>query len=309
MIMNMMKMKMMNMSKIIVIVGPTASGKTKLSISLAHKYNAVIINADSTQIYKEPLIATAKIKENEKEGIPHYMLDLVSLNEDYTLFDYQRDARKLLDQFISENKNVIIVGGSGLYIKALLYDYELKESEKSSIDLSSYSNQELKEMVNKIDPSNDIHINNRHRLERFINRYNESGTILKNTLNINKRKYDFILIGLKTDRETMYKKANDRVDVMFKEGLLEEAYNLYKKNYKNFTNIIGYRELNDYFNKKITLEEATEKIKQNTRHYLKRQFTWFNNQMKDTIWFETDYDNFDNTINKVIEYIKKIEES
>ena len=117
------------MSKIIVIVGPTATYKTKISIELAKLLDAVIINADSTQVYKEPLIATAKIRENEKEGIPHYLFDIVSLSEDYTLFDYQKDARRLLDKFIKENKNVIIVGGSGLYIKALLYNYELKDDE------------------------------------------------------------------------------------------------------------------------------------------------------------------------------------
>ena len=113
------------MSKIIAIVGPTATGKTKLSVRLAHYLNAVIINADSTAIYKEPIIATAKVTEEEKENVPHYMLDLVSLNNDYTLFDYQKDGRKLLDKFIKENKNIIIVGGSGLYIKALLYNYNL----------------------------------------------------------------------------------------------------------------------------------------------------------------------------------------
>ncbi len=296
------------MSKIIVIVGPTATGKTKLSIELAHKYNAVIINADSTQIYKEPLIATAKIKEEEKEGIPHYMLDLVSLNDDYTLFDYQRDGRKLLDKFISENKNVIIVGGSGLYIKALLYDYDLKENKKSSIDLSSHTNEELKTLADSIDSQNDIHINNRHRLERFINRYYENGSVLKKNDGINKRVYDFILIGLKTDRETLYNKVDARVEVMFNDGLLEEAKSLYEKHYKNFTNIIGYRELNDYFQNKISLVEAKGKIKQNTRHYAKRQFTWFNNQMKDIVWFNVDYDNFENTIYAVNNYLKKIEE-
>ena len=296
------------MSKIIVIVGPTATGKTKLSIELAHKYNTVIINADSTQVYKEPIIATAKIRKEEKEGIPHYMLDLVSLNDDYTLFDYQRDGRKLLDKFISENKNIIIVGGSGLYIKALLYDYDLKENKKSSIDLNSYSNEELKKLADSIDPENDIHINNRHRLERFINRYHENGSVLKKNEGINKRVYDFILIGLKTDRETLYNKADARVEVMFNEGLLDEAKYLYEKKYKNFTNIIGYRELNDYFENRISLEEAKEKIKQNTRHYAKRQFTWFNNQMKDIVWFNVDYDNFNNTINEVNNYLKKIEE-
>ena len=132
------------MSKIICLVGPTATGKTKVSIELAKYYNAVIMNADSTAVYSEPLIATAKITEDEKENIEHYMLDLVSLNDEYTLYDYQKDGRKILDKLINENKNVIIVGGSGLYIKALLYDYNLNEVEKINLDLSKYSNMEIK---------------------------------------------------------------------------------------------------------------------------------------------------------------------
>ena len=290
-------------SKIIVIVGPTGTGKTKLSIELAHYYDAEIINADSTCIYTEPLIATAKIKENEKEGITHHMIDLISLNEDYTLFDYQKDGRNILNKLISENKNVIIVGGSGLYIKALLYNYKLNETNKSNIDLSNYSDVELKEIANKIDINNDIHVNNRQRLLRFINRYYENGKLINKSDDINKRIYDFILIGLKTDRETLYKMTDNRVDKMFNEGLLDEARSLYEKNYKNYTNIIGYRELNEYFNNNISLERAKELIKQNTRHYAKRQFTWFNNQMKDIEWFDVDYNNFNNTINKIKNYI------
>ena len=290
-------------SKIIVIVGPTGTGKTKLSIELAHYYDAEIINADSTCIYTEPLIATAKIKENEKEGITHHMIDLISLNEDYTLFDYQKDGRNILNKLISENKNVIIVGGSGLYIKALLYNYKLNETNKSNIDLSNYSNEELKEIANKIDINNDIHVNNRQRLLRFINRYYENGKLINKSDDINKRIYDFILIGLKTDRETLYKMTDNRVDKMFNEGLLDEARSLYEKNFKNYTNIIGYRELNEYFNNNISLERAKELIKQNTRHYAKRQFTWFNNQMKDIEWFDVDYNNFNNTINKIKNYI------
>ncbi len=292
-------------NKIIVIVGPTCTGKTKLSIELAHLYNAEIINADSTCIYKEPIIATAKIKEDEKEGIIHHMMDKVSLGDDYTLFDYQKDGRNILNKLISDNKNVIIVGGSGLYIKALLYDYKLNEKNNSNIDLSNYKNEELKEMANKIDTNNDIHVNNRQRLIRFINRYYENGKVLNKTEDINKRVYDFILIGLKTDRETIYKMTDSRVDKMFEEGLLEEAKSLYNKNYKNYTNIIGYRELNEYFNNNISLGRAKELIKQNTRHYLKRQLTWFNNQMKDIKWFNVDYNNFNNTINEVIKYLKK----
>lgn len=291
------------MSKIITIVGPTATGKTKLSVSLAHYLDAVIINADSTAIYKEPLIATAKVTEEEKENVPHYMLDLVSLNDDYTLFDYQKEGRELLDKFIKENKNIIIVGGSGLYIKALLYNYNLEETVKSDIDLSNYTNEELKTIANEIDKDNDIHVNNRQRLERFIKRFKETGKVQNKTEDINKRIYDFTLIGLRCDRVTLYDKANKRVDKMFESGLLEEAEKLYNMNLKNFSNIIGYKELELYFKGNITLDEAKELIKQNTRKYAKRQFTWFNNQMKDITWFDVDYDNFDNTINEVKDYI------
>ncbi len=294
------------MSKIILLVGPTGTGKTALSISLAKKYDAVIINADSTQVYTEPLIATAKIKEDEKENIKHYLFDIVSLNDDYTLYDYQKQGRKLLDELIKENKNIIIVGGSGLYVKALLYNYILEEKKNINIDLSKYTNKELKEKVLEIDPINDIHENNRQRLESFLKTYYETGKIIKKTDEINKKLYKFISIGLTTDRETLYKMLDNRVDKMFEEGMLEEAKRLYDMNLKNYTNIIGYRELNDYFNGNISLEEAKELIKRNTRRYAKRQYTWFNNQMKDIKWFNTDYSNFTNTINEVNKYLDEL---
>ena len=294
-----------SMNKIIVIAGITGTGKTRLSLDLAKKYNAVIINADSTQVYKEPLIATAKIREDEKEGIEHYLFDVTSLNDEYTLYDYQRDGRKLLDKFIKENKNVIIVGGSGLYIKALLYDYNLEETEIKRVDYSKYSNQELKNMADKIDPNNDIHVNNRQRLERYITYYDETGKTISKTDNINKRLYDFTIIGLRADRKVLYNMLDKRVDKMFESGLLEEAETLYNKNYKKYTSIIGYRELSMYFKNEISLSEAKELMKKNTRHYAKRQYTWFNNQMKDIVWFDTDYDNFDNTVKEVIEFLDK----
>ena len=291
------------MSKIILIVGPTGTGKTTLSINLAKKYDAVILNADSTQVYTEPLIATAKIKENEKENIEHYLFDTVSLNEDYTLYDYQKDGRRLLDKFISENKNVIIVGGSGLYVKALLYNYILENKKEIDIDFSKYSNEELMDKVLSLDPESDIHINNRQRLEGFLKHYYETGKVIKKTDEINNKLYNFISIGLKSDRETLYKMLDKRVDSMFNEGLLDEAERLYKMNLKNYTNIIGYRELNEYFNGNITLEEAKDLIKRNTRRYAKRQFTWFNNQMKDIKWFNVNYDNFYDTIKEIENYL------
>lgn len=296
------------MSKIILIVGPTGTGKTTLSIKLAKKYDAVILNADSTQVYTEPLIATAKIKEHEKENTEHYLFDVVSLNDDYTLYDYQKDGRRLLDRFICENKNVIIVGGSGLYVKALLYNYVLEDKKEISIDFSEYSNEELKNKVLALDPESDIHVNNRQRLESFLKHYYETGKVIKKTDEINNKLYNFISIGLKSDRETLYKMLDKRVDSMFNEGLLDEAERLYKMNLKNYTNIIGYRELNEYFNGNITLEEAKDLIKRNTRRYAKRQFTWFNNQMKDIKWFDVNYDNFYDTIKEVENYLGGLNE-
>lgn len=296
------------MSKIILIVGPTGTGKTTLSINLAKKYDAVILNADSTQVYTEPLIATAKIKEHEKENIEHYLFDVVSLNDDYTLYDYQKDGRRLLDRFISENKNVIIVGGSGLYVKALLYNYVLEDKKEINIDFSEYSNEELKNKVLALDPESDIHVNNRQRLESFLKHYYETGKVIKKTEEINNKLYNFISIGLKSDRETLYKMLDKRVDSMFNEGLLDEAERLYKMNLKNYTNIIGYKELNEYFNGNISLDEAKELIKRNTRRYAKRQFTWFNNQMKDIKWFNVNYDNFYDTIKEVENYLGGLNE-
>lgn len=296
------------MSKIILIVGPTGTGKTTLSIKLAKKYDAVILNADSTQVYTEPLIATAKIKEHEKENLEHYLFDVVSLNDDYTLYDYQKDGRRLLDRFISENKNVIIVGGSGLYVKALLYNYVLEDKKEIDIDFNEYSNEELKNKVLALDPESDIHVNNRQRLEGFLKHYYETGKVIKKTDEINNKLYNFISIGLKSDRETLYKMLDKRVDSMFNEGLLDEAERLYKMNLKNYTNIIGYRELNEYFNGNISLDEAKELIKRNTRRYAKRQFTWFNNQMKDIKWFDVNYDNFYDTIKEVENYLGGLNE-
>lgn len=292
---------MINMSKIIVIVGPTGVGKTAASIHLAHKYNAEIINADSTGVYKEPLIATAKVTEDEKDGIVHHMLDLVSLDEEFTLYDYQVKGRKILNDLINQNKNVIIVGGSGLYVKALLYDYKLDKTDNVRIDYSEYTNQELKDMADKIDKDNNIHVNNRQRLERYITYYKQTGKTIKKTNDINKKLYDFDIIGLKSDRETLYKRMNDRVDIMLKNGLLEEAKSL--KDKKNFNNIIGYKELKQYFDGNLSFNEAIDLIKQNTRRYAKRQFTWFNNQMKDIKWFDVNYDNFNETLNEIDTYL------
>ena len=288
--------------KIIVITGPTASGKTKISVEVAKYLNAQIINADSRYLYKEANIATAKVSGEEMDGVIHNMIDTISLNEDYSIFNYQRDARSVLDRLIKENKNAIIVGGSGLYIKALLYDYKLEENHKVNIDFSKYSNDELKVWANKINSNNDIHVNNRQRLERYISKYIENGNKELENNDVFNKKYDFITFYLNVEREALYKRINDRVEDMFKNGLLEEAVSL--KKYKHFKDIIGYKELIPYFNNLITLDEAKEEIKKDSRHYAKRQITWFTHQMNDKIIIDVDYNNINKSIKEIINYIK-----
>lgn len=281
---------------ILAIVGPTGVGKTKLSIELAKKYHAIIINCDAIQVYKELNIGSAKVTKEEMQGIPHELIDFKEISDFYTVYDYQKDARKLLNKH--EDKNIIFVGGTGLYLKAALYDYRFSENEDNLNNYDEVSTEELYKLALEKDPFMPIHKNNRQRLIRFLNR--------KNTSNVKPIPlYNFKLIGLTTDRDTLYRKINNRVDEMFKLGLLEEAKNLYDRNInsKVLKTAIGYKELYRYFNNEITLEEAKELIKKNSRHYAKRQYTWFNNQM-DVKWFNTDYDNFLNTINEVINYIE-----
>ncbi len=289
---------------ILVIVGPTGIGKTKLSIELAKELNAEVINADSVQIYKEVNIASAKIKKEEMENIKHHMLSTKSLKEKSTIYDFQKEGRKILDELLEKGKNIIIVGGSGLYLKALLYDYELEEEQEANNCYSELSNEELKNKVDIIYPKNNIHVNNRKRLVRFLNYYEKTGKIINSKTNKNEKKYNFKFVGLTTDRETLKRQVNNRVDEMIKEGLIEEVENLYKNNYPKLDQIIGCKELIPYFEKKISLDEAIEKIKSNTRKYLKRQYTWYNNQMKDIKWFNVDIENFDDTIKEVILYIE-----
>ena len=246
---------------ILVIVGPTGIGKTKLSIELAKELNAEVINADSVQIYKEVNIASAKIKKEEMENIKHHMLSTKSLKEKSTIYDFQKEGRKILDELLEKGKNIIIVGGSGLYLKALLYDYELEEEQEANNCYSELSNEELKNKVDIIYPKNNIHVNNRKRLVRFLNYYEKTGKIINSKTNKNEKKYNFKFVGLTTDRETLKRQVNNRVDEMIKEGLIEEVENLYKNNYPKLDQIIGCKELIPYFEKKISLAEAIEKIK------------------------------------------------
>ncbi len=280
---------------IICVVGPTGVGKTKLSVALAKKYNGIVINCDSMQVFKRLNIGTAKVTEEEKEGIPHYLFDIKEPTEEYTVYDYQKDLRKLIDEH--KDKNIIIVGGTGLYLKAGLYDYRFSE-EKTKIDYSHLSDDEVYELVLKKDPNTKIHKNNRVRLERFLNK--ENTEIVEP-----KKLYDHIIIGLTTSREKLYERINNRVDEMVANGLLEEVKKLYDENIKTkpLTGGIGYKELYAYFDGRSSLEEAIYKIKQNSRHYAKRQYTFFNNQL-DVKWFEVNFNDFNKTIKEVEDYIE-----
>ncbi len=286
--------------RIIVIIGPTGVGKTKLSIELAKKLSAYIINGDSMQVYKGLDIGTAKIKENEKCGIKHFLFDIVNVEDNFNIYEYQKLGRELLDKFQKENRNVIIVGGSGLYIKSLLYDYKFQEEENLN-DYNDLTNEEILEKIKKVHDTN-IHVNNRKRLIRELNKIENNNNIKSD---IFKKMYDFEVIGLTTDRNLLYKIVDNRVDEMIKDGLIEEVQKLYTKNIrsKSIMTGIGYKELYDYFDKKVSLLEAINNIKKNTRHFIKRQYTFFNRQM-DVNWIKVNYTNFDETINNALQLLK-----
>lgn len=285
---------------IVAVVGPTGVGKTKMSIALAKKYNAEIISCDSMQIYRKMDIGTAKVTKEEMNGVPHHMIDIKDVTEEYSVFDYQKDARNVLDRLLSQNKNVVIVGGTGLYLKALLYNYEFKESSGRK-DFSSYTNEELYDMVKSIDKDTKIHINNRQRLESFLNNHETNDKVISD-----KMLYDATVIGLTRPRNELYDTINKRVDEMVENGLIDEARYFYDNNIntKAINTAIAYKELYLYFDGKLSKEEACDLIKQKSRNYAKRQYTFFNHQL-DVNWFDINVKNFDETINNVINYIEK----
>ena len=292
------------MNKVIVITGPTGVGKTKLSIMLAKKYNGEIINADSMQIYKGLDIGTSKITKEETEGIIHHLIDIKNVEEEYSIFDYQKDCRLCIEDILKINKTPILVGGTGLYIKSALYDYKLLEN-KINNTYDDISTEELYNKLIKLDNKclNKIDKNNRRRIINAINYYLSTNTSITDNKTDNIL-YNTLFIGLTTDRNNLYNIINTRVDKMIKNGLINEVKTFYDKNIrtKPLTGGIGYKELYDYFDNKISLSDAIDKIKQNSRHYAKRQYTFMNNKLPIN-WYNTDYNNFNNTYNEICNYI------
>ena len=294
------KNKKSNNNKIIVITGPTATGKTKLSVELAKLLDGEIINADSTQVYKEMNIGTAKVTESEKENIPHHLFDIKKVTDNYTIYDYQKDCRKKINEIMKRGKTPILVGGTGLYIKAALYNYEFKDEEYYS-EYNDLTNEEILEKIKEVE-NTDIHVNNRKRLVRELNKINNNSL---STGKANEKLYDFITIGLTTDRDNLYNRINKRVDSMLKDGLIGEAKYFYdmKLNTKAINTPICYKELFMYFNNEISLDDALDLIRKRSRNYAKRQYTFFKHQM-DVKWFDVNYDDFNKTIKEVYNYIE-----
>ena len=278
------------MNRAIVIAGPTGVGKTKISIDLASELNADIISSDSAQVYKGLNIGTAKITSEEMQGIKHHLIDIVEPISKYSVGNFEKDVNKILNQ--NPEKNFMLVGGTGLYINSVTNGLSvLPEADKKTREyLASLDNQTLLELALKYDEeaTKEIHPNNRVRLERVVEVFmltNKKFSELSKK-NIKNNNFNFLKIALERNREELYDRINKRVDIMFEEGLVEEVENLYKiygeKLYN--LNIIGYNELIDYFNGLSSLEEASYKIKLNSRHYAKRQFTWFKAD-KEYVWF------------------------
>ena len=290
------------MQDIIVIVGPTGVGKTKLSIELAKKIDAEIINGDSVAIYKDLDIGSAKPTVEERENIPHHLINVRTVEEEYSVFDYQKDVRKLIDDITSRNKRVIIVGGTGLYIKAALYDYDFDEGTTYN-EYSDLSNEQILNKLKEYTEDIDIHINNRKRLIRLLNKYENNETI---THNKDKLLYPTKVIGLTTDRDYLYERINNRVDKMITNGLLDEIKSLkpYYLSSRVLNTGIGYKEFYSHLYENKSLEDTINEMKQDSRRYAKRQYTFFKHQF-DTKWFEVDFNNFNNTIEEVYNYIQK----
>lgn len=263
------------MKKVIVIVGPTGSGKTELSVKLAKHYNTEIISGDSVQVYKELNIGSGKIKEEEKENIKHHLIDILSVTDDYSVYDFQKNGRELIDSITSKQEIPIICGGTGLYIKALLFDYKFN-TEKRTNEFDSLSNEELLNKLIELKDKELPDLNNRKKLLRHLEIYSSGDVEISKDVPL----YDALIIGLTMDRTILYERINSRVDNMVKEGLIDEVKGLYDRGIKSKALMsIGYKELYQYFDGTISLDEAIENIKKNSRHFAKRQYTWFNNQM------------------------------
>ena len=296
----------------IVLAGPTGVGKTDLSLKLAKILDADIISCDSAQVYKEMNIGTAKIKESEMNGIKHYMLDVLEPIEKYSVGEYQRAVDKILAQKEKEGRAVILTGGTGLYINSVVNGLSSLPENDSKLrdELMALSVDELYEKLLELDPeaAEKIHKNNKKRVERAVEVCLITGkkfSVLSKE-NVKNNNYDFLKVCLTRDREILYERIDKRVDIMMSEGLLDEVTALYKKydgEILRKINIIGYTQIIDYLEGRISLETAVDFIKRDSRHYAKRQMTWFNND-SGYLWFDLEKQSENEILKAIIEQYK-----
>lgn len=302
------------MEKVIVVVGPTAVGKTKLGVELAKTLNGEVISGDSMQIYRQMNIGTAKVTPEEMEGIEHHCIDILDPSENYSVHDFQQNVRKKITEIIARGHVPVIVGGTGLYIKAALYDYQFEEmtdDHKIIVEkYKNYSNEQLYDHLWSIDKQSAeiLHPNNRRRILRAIEIYETTGKRKSDIINNQEHicLYDAYFVGLTLPRDILYQRINERVDKMKNMGLHQEMDYLYNQGLKRDNQsmkAIGYKEWFDYYDGLIDEETVYENIKKHSRQYAKRQYTWFKNQF-DVHWYEVNLSDFQKTIQEVLQDIK-----
>ncbi|MBE6137621.1 MAG: tRNA (adenosine(37)-N6)-dimethylallyltransferase MiaA [Erysipelotrichaceae bacterium] len=286
------------MGKVIVVVGPTAVGKTKISIELAKYFSCEIISGDSVAVYKRLDIGSAKPTISEQSGIKHHLIDIIDAGGSYSVADFQKAAREIIDR----NELSIICGGTGLYVQSALYNYEFNASARNldyGKKYEAYSNEELYKLLLSKDSNIDkekLHPNNRKRVLRALEVIEELDTSIHSFDKKNEPIYDYYIAYLSMPREELYERINQRVDVMINSGLIDEVKSLYDDGI--YPHTIGYQEFIPYFNGDSSLESTIEEIKKNTRHLAKRQETWFRNQM-DSHFYNVDVKCIENTIEEI----------
>ncbi|MCI2953717.1 tRNA (adenosine(37)-N6)-dimethylallyltransferase MiaA [Staphylococcus caprae] len=305
---------------LVVIVGPTASGKTELSIEIAKKFNGEVISGDSMQVYKHMDIGTAKVTRDEMDGIPHHMIDILEPDESFSAYEFKKRAEACIEDIINRGKLPIIAGGTGLYIQSLLYNYAFEDEtvspEKMQIvhaqlaELEQYNNEELHHYLASFDSESaeNIHPNNRKRVLRAIEYYLKTKKLLSSRKKVQQftENYDTLLIGIEMSRETLYFKINKRVDIMLGHGLFKEVQQLVEQGFETSQSMqaIGYKELVPVVKGNMNMDDAVEKLKQHSRQYAKRQLTWFKNKMnvhwlnKETMSLQMMLDEITTQINK-----------
>lgn len=313
----------MKKTKLLVIAGPTAVGKTALSIELAKHFNGEIISGDSLQVYKKLDIGTAKVTDNEKAGIPHYLIDVKEPSESYSAYEFKMSAEEKINEISNKNGLPIVAGGTGMYIQSLLFDFQLGSNEaddEARLIREKWEAFALKEgkeklwhYLDKIDPlaAKSIHMNNEKRVIRAIEVFEKTGISILNQQGIDfkdlsQSRYDVKIIGLEADRDVLYARINQRVDLMMTQGLLEEARYVYELGEVQAVQGIGYKEFFPYFRGDLELEDSIEIVKQHSRQYAKRQLTWFKNRMT-VEWYDMIKEPHvkNNIIEEVTEWLKK----